>query len=117
MACTCFQFIHLLTIMISRYLFITTMIYENVSKQILVLSRGSVVDFYFLYVNLFMELMKAKILIVFSFLEFPIPNGIAFIGEIGLGGELRVVSMFVLSHKSDWFCMIDNLSESGKGSW
>ncbi|KAJ4718067.1 DNA repair RadA [Melia azedarach] len=27
-----------------------------------------------------------------SFLEFPIPNGIAFIGEIGLGGELRVVS-------------------------
>ncbi|KAH9714197.1 RECA 2 domain-containing protein [Citrus sinensis] len=27
-----------------------------------------------------------------SFLEFPIPNGIAFIGEIGLGGELRMVS-------------------------
>lgn len=26
-----------------------------------------------------------------SFLEFPIPNGIAFIGEIGLGGELRTV--------------------------
>ncbi|KAF8027610.1 hypothetical protein BT93_E0503 [Corymbia citriodora subsp. variegata] len=26
-----------------------------------------------------------------SFLEFPIPSGIAFIGEIGLGGELRVV--------------------------
>ncbi|RVX17034.1 Mitochondrial-processing peptidase subunit alpha [Vitis vinifera] len=25
------------------------------------------------------------------FLEFPIPNGIAFIGEIGLGGELRTV--------------------------
>ncbi|KAH9665800.1 RECA 2 domain-containing protein [Citrus sinensis] len=27
-----------------------------------------------------------------SFLEFPIPNSIAFIGEIGLGGELRMVS-------------------------
>ncbi|KAK3219912.1 hypothetical protein Dsin_013882 [Dipteronia sinensis] len=27
-----------------------------------------------------------------SFLEFPIPNGIAFIGEVGLGGELRSVS-------------------------
>ncbi|XP_061370809.1 uncharacterized protein LOC133313453 [Gastrolobium bilobum] len=26
-----------------------------------------------------------------SFLEFPIPKGIAFIGEIGLGGELRMV--------------------------
>ncbi|WVY99436.1 hypothetical protein V8G54_025506 [Vigna mungo] len=26
-----------------------------------------------------------------SFLEFPIPEGIAFIGEIGLGGELRMV--------------------------
>lgn len=26
-----------------------------------------------------------------SFLEFPIPSGVAFIGEIGLGGELRVV--------------------------
>ncbi|KAL6335734.1 hypothetical protein AAG906_039497 [Vitis piasezkii] len=26
-----------------------------------------------------------------SFFEFPIPNGIAFIGEIGLGGELRTV--------------------------
>ncbi|PNT76544.1 hypothetical protein BRADI_1g49303v3 [Brachypodium distachyon] len=26
-----------------------------------------------------------------SFLEFPIPNDIAFIGEIGLGGELRTV--------------------------
>ncbi|KAL3610715.1 hypothetical protein D5086_001735 [Populus alba] len=26
-----------------------------------------------------------------SFLEFPIPNNIAFIGEIGLGGELRAV--------------------------
>ncbi|XP_017979390.1 PREDICTED: DNA repair protein RadA [Theobroma cacao] len=26
-----------------------------------------------------------------SFLEFPIPNGVAFIGEIGLGGELRMV--------------------------
>ncbi|XP_060971575.1 uncharacterized protein LOC115704581 isoform X1 [Cannabis sativa] len=26
-----------------------------------------------------------------SFLEFPIPNNIAFIGEIGLGGELRTV--------------------------
>ncbi|KAL3528675.1 hypothetical protein ACH5RR_007997 [Cinchona calisaya] len=26
-----------------------------------------------------------------SFLEFPIPRGIAFIGEIGLGGELRMV--------------------------
>jgi len=30
----------------------------------------------------------------FSFLEFPIPNNIAFIGEIGLGGELRAVSTF-----------------------
>jgi hypothetical protein len=29
---------------------------------------------------------------VFSFLEFPIPNSIAFIGEVGLGGELRTVS-------------------------
>ncbi|KAJ6963633.1 DNA repair protein RadA-like [Populus alba x Populus x berolinensis] len=29
-----------------------------------------------------------------SFLEFPIPNNIAFIGEIGLGGELRAVSTF-----------------------
>jgi hypothetical protein len=28
---------------------------------------------------------------VFSFLEFPIPNSIAFIGEVGLGGELRTV--------------------------
>ncbi|OMO70947.1 hypothetical protein CCACVL1_18565 [Corchorus capsularis] len=28
-----------------------------------------------------------------SFLEFPIPNGVAFIGEIGLGGELRMVPM------------------------
>lgn len=27
-----------------------------------------------------------------SFLEFPIPSGVAFIGEIGLGGELRMVS-------------------------
>ncbi|KAL7162555.1 hypothetical protein ACSBR2_042949 [Camellia fascicularis] len=27
-----------------------------------------------------------------SFLEFPIPNSVAFIGEIGLGGELRPVS-------------------------
>ncbi|KAI3977490.1 hypothetical protein MKX01_000403 [Papaver californicum] len=27
-----------------------------------------------------------------SFLEFPIPNDVAFIGEIGLGGELRMVS-------------------------
>uniref|UniRef100_A0A1J3K4B2 DNA repair protein RadA-like protein n=1 Tax=Noccaea caerulescens TaxID=107243 RepID=A0A1J3K4B2_NOCCA len=26
-----------------------------------------------------------------SFLEFPIPNGVAFIGEIGLGGEVRTV--------------------------
>ncbi|KAK8618813.1 hypothetical protein V6N13_132792 [Hibiscus sabdariffa] len=26
-----------------------------------------------------------------SFLEFPIPSGVAFIGEIGLGGELRMV--------------------------
>ncbi|XP_021294159.1 uncharacterized protein LOC110424021 isoform X1 [Herrania umbratica] len=26
-----------------------------------------------------------------SFLEFPIPNGVAFIGEIGLGGEVRMV--------------------------
>ncbi|URE21400.1 Lon protease (S16) C-terminal proteolytic domain [Musa troglodytarum] len=26
-----------------------------------------------------------------SFLEFPIPNDIAFIGEVGLGGELRAV--------------------------
>ncbi|KAL3824412.1 hypothetical protein ACJIZ3_020441 [Penstemon smallii] len=26
-----------------------------------------------------------------SFLEFPLPNGIAFIAEVGLGGELRVV--------------------------
>nr|KAJ0210361.1 hypothetical protein LSAT_V11C400195660 [Lactuca sativa] len=26
-----------------------------------------------------------------SFLEFPIPNNVAFIGEIGLGGELRMV--------------------------
>ncbi|XVF25068.1 hypothetical protein REPUB_Repub13aG0181800 [Reevesia pubescens] len=26
-----------------------------------------------------------------SFLEFPIPNGVAFIGEIGLGGELHMV--------------------------
>jgi predicted ATP-dependent serine protease len=30
----------------------------------------------------------------FSFLEFPIPNNIAFIGEIGLGGELRAVSTY-----------------------
>lgn len=28
----------------------------------------------------------------FSFLEFPIPNDVAFIAEIGLGGELRTVS-------------------------
>nr|CAD1822197.1 unnamed protein product [Ananas comosus var. bracteatus] len=27
-----------------------------------------------------------------SFLEFPIPNDVAFIGEVGLGGELRTVS-------------------------
>ncbi|GMI77976.1 radA-like [Hibiscus trionum] len=27
-----------------------------------------------------------------SFLEFPIPSGVAFIGEIGLGGELRMVA-------------------------
>ncbi|MBA0871390.1 hypothetical protein Goshw_025058, partial [Gossypium schwendimanii] len=27
-----------------------------------------------------------------DFLEFPIPSGVAFIGEIGLGGELRMVS-------------------------
>ncbi|XP_022868216.1 uncharacterized protein LOC111387853 [Olea europaea var. sylvestris] len=26
-----------------------------------------------------------------SFLEFPIPKGIAFIAEVGLGGELRMV--------------------------
>ncbi|KAL0319322.1 UNVERIFIED_CONTAM: DNA repair protein RadA [Sesamum angustifolium] len=26
-----------------------------------------------------------------SFLEFPIPNGIAFVAEVGLGGELRLV--------------------------
>ncbi|TKY48225.1 DNA repair protein RadA-like [Spatholobus suberectus] len=31
-----------------------------------------------------------------SFLEFPIPEGTAFIGEIGLGGELRMVSIFFL---------------------
>lgn len=31
--------------------------------------------------------------LLFSFLEFPIPNSIAFIGEIGLGGELRQVSI------------------------
>ncbi|KAJ0076127.1 hypothetical protein Patl1_34037 [Pistacia atlantica] len=35
--------------------------------------------------------MKANILRLFSFLGLPIPNGIAFIGEIGLGGELRMV--------------------------
>ncbi|KAF4362125.1 hypothetical protein F8388_023977 [Cannabis sativa] len=29
--------------------------------------------------------------VLFYFLEFPIPNNIAFIGEIGLGGELRTV--------------------------
>ena len=29
---------------------------------------------------------------VSSFMEFPIPNNIAFIGEVGLGGELRTVS-------------------------
>lgn len=29
-----------------------------------------------------------------SFLEFPIPNNVAFIGEIGLGGELRGVSTY-----------------------
>ncbi|WVZ82478.1 hypothetical protein U9M48_029735 [Paspalum notatum var. saurae] len=34
---------------------------------------------------------NASFLIVFSFLEFPIPNDIAFIGEVGLGGELRTV--------------------------
>lgn len=32
----------------------------------------------------------------FSFLEFPIPSGIAFIGEVGLGGELRMVHIFSL---------------------
>lgn len=31
-----------------------------------------------------------------SFLEYPIPKGIAFIGEIGLSGELRTVSLFLL---------------------
>lgn len=32
-----------------------------------------------------------------SFLEFPIPNGVAFIGEVGLGGELRMVSICFLA--------------------
>ncbi|KAL6606663.1 hypothetical protein ACP70R_042316 [Stipagrostis hirtigluma subsp. patula] len=31
-----------------------------------------------------------------SFLEFPIPNDVAFIGEIGLGGELRTVPVIVI---------------------
>lgn len=34
------------------------------------------------------------VLSVFSFLEFPIPNSTAFIGEVGLGGELRTVSRY-----------------------
>ncbi|KAJ0007524.1 hypothetical protein Pint_29649 [Pistacia integerrima] len=40
---------------------------------------------------IFPEQMKANLLLLFSFLEFPIPNGIAFIGEIGLSGELHMV--------------------------
>jgi len=33
--------------------------------------------------------------LVSSFLEFPIPEGTAFIGEIGLSGELRMVSKHI----------------------
>jgi len=36
-------------------------------------------------------------------LEIPIPNDIAFIGEIGLGGELRMVSMFFAISINDAF--------------
>lgn len=32
-------------------------------------------------------------LLLFSFFEFPIPNNVVFIGEVGLGGELRTVSI------------------------
>lgn len=46
---------------------------------------------------LFPEEMKANLLLLLSFLEFPIPNGIAFIGEIGLSGELRMVSTNLIS--------------------
>ncbi|KAG8380039.1 hypothetical protein BUALT_Bualt07G0152100 [Buddleja alternifolia] len=36
--------------------------------------------------------LSIVVLFCVCFLEFPIPNGIAFIAEVGLGGELRVVS-------------------------
>lgn len=42
--------------------------------------------------NTYMFPPSLTIFVLFSFLEFPIPKGIAFIGEIGLAGELHTVS-------------------------
>lgn len=57
------------------------------------LLRYNILDFFvaFIYYPFFFCLF-----LVSSFLEFPIPKGIAFIAEIGLSGELRMVSMFTL---------------------
>ncbi|KAK7271944.1 hypothetical protein RJT34_28231 [Clitoria ternatea] len=53
-----------------------------------------------------------------SFLEFPIPKGIAFIGEIGLGGELHMVPridkrIYTLAKLGYRMCVVPKQAEKG----
>lgn len=47
-------------------------------------------------VKYYVDVCKHVFRVLFSFLEFPLPMGIAFIGEIGLGGEIRTVCILRL---------------------
>jgi membrane protein YqaA with SNARE-associated domain len=67
-----------------------------ISLAILFLHKKQVGDLFWSIFSLFVHFKEASFLVVFSFLEFPIPNDVAFIGEIGLGGELRTVSFLLL---------------------
>ncbi|XP_065620224.1 uncharacterized protein LOC112023714 [Quercus suber] len=56
-----------------------------------------------------------------SFLEFPIPNNIAFIGEVGLGGELRTVPrmekrVYTVAKLGYKMCIVPKSAEKSLGS-